>query len=122
MKKILSLLTAISLILGVSLTSASAATNDEDFTSKKMLAKISKAKRMKFIRMIIDSKKECKNMHGENKKKVKECFRGKIRDGIKERAKRLRDTAKKCKEQNSDLSKREIKNCALKKYLNIRDE
>ncbi len=124
MKKLCSL--SLALLLGISAVLVFA--SEDENTSEESVMTVSqeietpqnlrKIKRMKFVQMIVDSKKECRNMHKEDKAALRDCFRGKIKDGIIERTKRIRDTAASCREEKAE----NVKQCALQKYLNIREE
>jgi len=127
MKKLLSLFVA--LALGFSAAPAFAANEnaenalttqgvDISQNAKKQGQNLNKLKRMKLVQNILDSRKECRNMHGEDKSAVRDCFREKVKNNIVERTKRLRETAKSCREEGVN----NVKECALQKYLNVQAE
>jgi hypothetical protein len=89
---------------------------EREKAARKTMAKVRREKRMKFVKMIIDSKIEC-NSWSDNREEIRICFRAKVKAGVKEMVLEMRDYKKECKQEGKIGI--EIKRCSLEKYTGM---
>lgn len=75
--------------------------------------------RRAFVDMIVESKLSCIDEYGkENRIEVRKCFREKVKMGVVNRIKSVRDLRKDCREElPEDTLAKEVNLCALQKHL-----
>jgi hypothetical protein len=75
--------------------------------------------RRAFVDMIVDSKLSCIDEMGkENRMEVRKCFREKVKMGVVDRIKSIRDFRKDCRDElPEDALAKEVNLCALQKHL-----
>lgn len=85
--------------------------------ARKDLAKKKRQARRGFVMMIVNAKKECKAA-SEDKAEVRECFRAKVKEGVKKRVLAARGNKKDCREElGDDALPQEILACATEKQV-----